>query len=273
MQPALVLNEEGKKERFKVSIAKKKRDAKSPVISSENSLTEVNLDLTYSTSISPAISSCQTIKPLSDIFHRYDHRPIVTVAPLPSFSSQPFTTSLTMSKCTQDVVMSTKLNRKPEATIHNNLLQAISIYPTASFTSSRKQNFNQNVPIGYQSSFMENKLFIQADALKEKEESAINLAKIQPNINFSNTHNDNRKSVIQVTSESKHDTSELNIDSDHDEKDPDKQMVLKYANENFDATIPSRLPAIKKCDTADEPFTHSSNITNRSVYIASKDIR
>ena len=108
MQPDLVLNEEGKKERFKVSIAKKKRESiQSTVISSENSLTEVSQDRTYLQS--QMISSCQTIKPLSEIFPRYQHRPIVTIAPMPNFSSGPLTTSLTKSKfCTEDVVMSTK---------------------------------------------------------------------------------------------------------------------------------------------------------------------
>ena len=271
MQLSLVLGEEEKKERFKVSIEKRKRDAKvsiqHPIISSENSLPEVFLD---QTNIPPAISSCQTFKHFPPVkFARYDHRPIVAVAPMPNFSSQPLTTSSPIPiYSTQHAVMSTKLDKR-ELPICNTFVHSPSINPSTSFFSSEHENvwkhstFHQNrlncSGNLFSQSFIENKL--QTAELKEKEERKIN---------FPNAHADTRKSVIQITSEAKYEASELNQTNNHDDSiyfesddaDADKQLIMKYTSNKFAEKKQACLADIK-LDIGEETLTNSSGSVNR----------
>ena len=131
MQPALVLNEEEKKERFKVYIEKKKRYAKapiqSPLISSSNSFK--NPTQLQSTFFSSAVSSCQPFRP--ERFPYYDNRPILSVAPKPKFSSRASTTSPMSMFSTELADMSTKLDKIPQAPIIHSSSIYLTTFPLA----------------------------------------------------------------------------------------------------------------------------------------------
>ena len=173
MKPELVLNEEEKKERFKVSIQKRQMDHESSVAAtdshtslSENSLTdmlEVTLtEPTFSSSLHRSSESSIThssprslVSAFSTSITPYHNRPTVTVAPMPNLSLRP---SMSSPIFKPRLIPNTKEpERIQEAPIGNPYLEIPPLpplQPTASFLSSyqhsnfyreNKSNFSRNL--------------------------------------------------------------------------------------------------------------------------------
>ena len=257
MQPALVLNEEEKKERFKVYIEKKKRYAKAPIQSPLISSSNIFKNL-QSTCLSSAVSSCQTFRP--ERFPYYDNRPILSVAPKPKFSSRPLTTSPMSMFSTEHADMSTKLDKIPPAPLTHSPSIYSTTFPPCKLNVNQLPNCHQNKLNWSRNSvsprFIANNPFIQPEDTTDIKDN--NMNDVETNCTYTNPYPKiqvNQPKNNSNTSDDMFDTSQL------EKEDSDNQLILNYINTKFGSKKAACFSVID--DFAEEPFKTSSEIISR----------